>query len=543
MASDQINRNFQRSMSPQKIREDDMERQRSERMRRDIPLTPTPQVYNRPDIEVKIPSPVKDDKINNWKNENCNIQVDSGKILGKGSFGGVYALKNDPTKVVKISNTDIVEACILKSIKHPYLLSAEKVILPYLCDNNNNQPLKEIQIILPKADFDGFAFITHSKPINMRMIVMQTALGLKALHDAGFIHRDLKPENILFFRTESRVKIADFGLSSLKIDNVTYNTNVVTTNYKAPELLVNDRCAHYTDKIDVFALGLTWLVMMARRLFFTDIPREKQMEYWRQKYDMVGDKKMKKNIIVGYLTHNKVFDNFPNGIDMEIELFIDLIRNMTAWNPNERYSMDEVLKHGYMAQYGSKTTYDIADVQFTAIPPYNTTMENTPFWQKTIKRVFDLSSTTRREPHIIQGSINSNILSRNVLVRNITACFAFELLLRSRQSPFDVKLDDLTIAASVYLADMVVFPVSKHVSPYTINEDVVNRNDRAQTWIILQSRIVSLLQSVDFNIFSDTIWQRVLVHNMQQSQEVPLMRTIISWSKTRATKNALNTSK
>ncbi|CAO3566101.1 unnamed protein product [Mortierella alpina] len=80
-------------------------------------------------------------------------------------------------------------------------------------------------------------------------IAKDTSLGLAFLHFKGIIHCDIKSSNILL--TEHKeAKICDFGLAR----RVGESGGGGTLQWMAPELLQNP--PHYTDKSDVYALGM-----------------------------------------------------------------------------------------------------------------------------------------------------------------------------------------------------------------------------------------------------------------------------------------------
>lgn len=82
-------------------------------------------------------------------------------------------------------------------------------------------------------------------------IFMETARGLKAMHDAGYVHADLKPTNILV-TSDGLVKLIDLGQSSRSQQAKTRVQG--TIDYMAPEQVQRNPLDARTD---VFGLGAT----------------------------------------------------------------------------------------------------------------------------------------------------------------------------------------------------------------------------------------------------------------------------------------------
>ncbi|KAI1612120.1 mitosis inhibitor protein kinase SWE1 [Exophiala viscosa] len=84
-------------------------------------------------------------------------------------------------------------------------------------------------------------------------ILLELSLGLKHVHDSGFIHLDLKPANILI-TFEGVLKIADFGMAC-KWPAKAGIEGEGDREYMAPEVLMGK----YDKPADIFALGLIML--------------------------------------------------------------------------------------------------------------------------------------------------------------------------------------------------------------------------------------------------------------------------------------------
>ena len=119
-------------------------------------------------------------------------------------------------------------------------------------------------------------------------LIHQVVDGIQYLHSMGCIHRDLKLENLLMVgRTPGtdeylQLKICDFGLSAMReVDGTKEEFHkdlqefMGTEEYLAPEVFITSSSMarkqageHYTGKIDVWAIGVIFYVMVTGRFPF-----------------------------------------------------------------------------------------------------------------------------------------------------------------------------------------------------------------------------------------------------------------------------------
>jgi serine/threonine protein kinase len=87
-----------------------------------------------------------------------------------------------------------------------------------------------------------------------RFYTAEIVLAFEHLHKFDIVYRDLKPENILLDAT-GHIVLCDFGLSKpdLPSDQLT-NTFCGTTEYLAPEVLLDDN--GYSKIVDFWSLGV-----------------------------------------------------------------------------------------------------------------------------------------------------------------------------------------------------------------------------------------------------------------------------------------------
>lgn len=180
--------------------------------------------------------------------------------------GKFYAQKNYlpdlNTESSGLQSGTIVELEILRKTSHPNIIAVKEILI------NKSR----VCAILELKHKNLLAYLRSSSdnslnPSQRSLKIMNGLLnGLHYLHRNHIIHRDLKPENILL-NEECEPIISDFGLSCLIFrKEIRYDFEVVTITYRAPELLAykpqektSDKAYYYTNKIDVWSLGVIFL--------------------------------------------------------------------------------------------------------------------------------------------------------------------------------------------------------------------------------------------------------------------------------------------
>ena len=246
-------------------------------------------------------------------------------VLGRGFYGKVMLVqKNDTGELYAVktvrksrlaetgkSSTIVAERNIMMKAHHPFVVN--------LCFAF--QTPSKFYLGLEYAP--GGELFYHMDRLGViqiddaRLYTAEIGLALSYLHSLGIVYRDLKPENILLDKT-GHIKLTDFGLSKDLMDNGKTSTFCGTSEYLAPEVVMQ---MPYSYPIDIWALGILCYEMILGATPFYDDNKSKLFS----------------NIVSAQ-------PYFPPQLDRRIA---DFISRLLAKNPADRPTFEDMKSHPF----------------------------------------------------------------------------------------------------------------------------------------------------------------------------------------------------
>jgi len=213
------------------------------------------------------------------KYERTNVEGKLSSVLGKGSYGKVFYMK-EKSNQKQVALKIIEKSCIsnpglFKSLNHEIdvhrsLLHDNIIRLYEHCEDERN-----IYLVMEYAAKGSlFRHIRQFRRLSEKeafYYFTQACNAVHFLHKSQLIHRDIKPENMLITGS-GQLKLCDFG-SCISVSSKARRDFCGTLEYMAPEII---RQNEYKYKADVWSLGALLYEMLHGHSPFRSI-KEKEV--------------------------------------------------------------------------------------------------------------------------------------------------------------------------------------------------------------------------------------------------------------------------
>ncbi|KAI8788044.1 MAPK/MAK/MRK overlapping kinase [Biomphalaria glabrata] len=275
------------------------------------------------------------------KGEGTFSEVLKVQAIKDGSYRACKKMKQTYESIEQVNNLREIQA-MKRLAPHPNVLELQEVIF-----DKKSGTLVLICELMEMNIYELIRGKRHYIPERkIKNYMYQLLKSIDHMHRNGIFHRDVKPENILI--KEDLLKLADFGSCRSIYSKQPYTEYISTRWYRAPECLLTD--GYYTYKMDIWSVGCVFFEILSLHPLF---PGSNEVDQIAKIHDVMGTPDL---AVLNKLKRSKSMNfNFQPKKGTGIERLlthvspeaIELIYLMCTYDPEERITARQALKHSY----------------------------------------------------------------------------------------------------------------------------------------------------------------------------------------------------
>lgn len=290
--------------------------------------------------------------------------------MGEGTFSEVFKAQNIVSgsyvaiKCLKNGFNSIEQVNSLREIQALKILKGHKNIIK-LIEVLFEEGTGKASLVMELFDMNLYEAIKDRKNyLKEKLIQWYTYQLLKAIectHKNGIFHRDLKPENILL--KDYHLVLADLGSCKGIKARQPFTEYVSTRWYRAPECIMTN--GFYNYKMDMWGVGC---VLFEMATLFPLFPGDNEIDQMVKIQNILGPPS---EDVINLYKKNAFDKDNQSSLDINIkgkgfdkylshcnELFVDLLKKLLVYNPEERFSAKQALQHNYFQDISENQYYN-----------------------------------------------------------------------------------------------------------------------------------------------------------------------------------------
>ena len=283
-------------------------------------------------------------------------EVFKAQNLVSGTYVAIKCLKNTFASIDQVNNLREIQA--LKRLKsHKNIIKLIEVIF--------EEATGKAYLVMELFDMNLYEAIKDRKNYLKESLIQwytfQLLKSLEFTHKNGIFHRDIKPENILL--KDYHLVLADLGSCKGIKARQPFTEYVSTRWYRAPECIMTN--GFYNYKMDIWGAGC---VLFEMATLFPLFPGDNEIDQMIRIQNILGPPS--EEVINLYKSNSFDKDNqsslninikgkgFEKYLSHCSELFIDLLKKLLVYNPEERLSAKQALQHSYFQDITENKYYN-----------------------------------------------------------------------------------------------------------------------------------------------------------------------------------------
>jgi renal tumor antigen len=285
-------------------------------------------------------------KLISRKGEGTFSEVLKAQSLKTGNYTAIKCMKTHFNSVDQVNALREIQA-LRKLSPHPNIIKLLEVLY--------DEPTGRLALVFELMEMNMYELIKDRKTYlaqnKVKQYMYQVFKSIELMHRNGIFHRDIKPENILI--SQDTVKLADFGSCRGMYSEHPYTEYISTRWYRPPECLMTD--GYYDHKMDVWGAGCVMFEILSLVPIF---PGNNEVDMIHRIHNVIGTPHQR--VLDRFKKHATHMEfNFPARVGTGIEKLlpqntskdcIDLLKMLLTYDPEERISADQILKHEYFKE-------------------------------------------------------------------------------------------------------------------------------------------------------------------------------------------------